>query len=206
MPPSSLGDTSAGRKMFSWFRTSSKPLRSLPSTAVAPWGEGLKKQGCPRNRKGFCRLRGVHKMAEPSAPAAVPTWRRLSSKSEPPDSQEGMSRPWPIHQPVWQPPKAMPPSAPLLWKPSPMQQGTPQKEERIFLTWPPFPSLPAASEPLRGTTTLKPQNQGWRRRVPLFRPLSPASSAPLLWESGPVKPRYPQVFTGPRQRNSFVWV
>lgn len=197
-----LGDPPAGRKMFSWFRASSKSSHRLPSTTALP--SSLQYQGHSRRRKGFFRPKDAHKAAQ----APVPFWKRVSSKSEPLASQVGSSQPWPSYRAAQRRPPTTLPSAPPLWKPCTAQQGSPQKQERIFLTWPPFPSSPASSGLLHRATPPKPRDQGRQRRVPLILPSSPASSALLPWDAGPAELQCPPALTKPLAgpRRSYVWV
>lgn len=158
-----VGDRSAGKKRWFWFRGAGKAARC----GVSPV-----KRDSSAGRKGLRLFRTAPKPAQHSAPAVPLLCEKRPSESDPPAGREGLPRLCPACQPA----PLLPPAAPLLhW---PEEQETPCKHERILLAWPQFPTS--------ARLLCRNQRHCYEPRF-LAQPLPPSAPKLVVCGQGPVK-------------------
>lgn len=167
-----LGDGPAGKKRRFWFRGACKPARPLSPSAPARCGASPVKQDCSEGRRGLCLCRTAPKPAQLSAPPMPLPCGNSPSKSDPPVGRGGLS--WDILE--CPPAHLLPPAVPLLHWPG--EEKNPCKQERVLLTWPPFPT----------SARLLCRNQRHcYKQGTVAQPLPPAAPKLMVWGQGPTK-------------------
>lgn len=160
------GDRPAGKKRRFWFRGAFKAARALNPPVPAGRGASPGKQG----RKGLWPYRAAPEPAQLLAPAV------LRGKS-PLESDPPVGRRSPPQDVLACPPAhLLPPAIPLLHWPG--EQKTPEKQERVLLTWPRFPTC----------AHLLCKNQRCHyEQGNVAQPLPPAAPRLMVWGQGPRK-------------------
>ncbi|ETE63355.1 Serine/threonine-protein kinase ULK1, partial [Ophiophagus hannah] len=189
--------TRAGRKKFSWFRVASKPSRSLPSPAGTPLGCRREKDGHSPKQKAYPHSKDAQKLAGPPIPVVPPSRTRVTTRPETFVGQVRSSQPKPSLTTARKKPQTGPPSDPNLKRTS--HRGSSSKPERIFLTWPSFPSLPTTSEKLQNITPPKAQThpRNCQKRIPVIQPPSPTTSTQVSRDTSSRKRRHQQLLVVP---------
>lgn len=162
------GDRPVGKKRRFWFRGAFKAARALNPPVPAGCGASPG----PRGRKGLCPHRAAPKPAQLLAPAVLQLCGKSPSESDPP-----VGRRSPPQDVLACPPAhLLPPAVPLLHWPG--EQKTLEKQERVLLTWPQFPTC----------AHLLCRNQRCHcEQETVAQPLPPAAPRLVVWGQGPRK-------------------